>query len=454
MTDNLAARDIENVLHPYTNLERHRQDGPLIIERGRGIYVEDSEGRRYIEALAGLWSVALGFSEPRLVEAASRQMRQLPYYHCFGHKSHRTLIELSELLVGMAPVRMSKAYLANSGSEANDSAIKMIWYWANAIGKPAKKKIISRARAYHGVTVGAASLTGLPNNHRSFDLPLRGVLHARCPHYWREGAPGESEEAFAGRLAQELEELIESEGADTIGAFFAEPLMGAGGVILPPPTYWARIQEVLKKNDILLVADEVICGFGRTGRMFGCETFGIEPDMMVLSKQMSSSYLPISALLINEKVYVPVAEESGRIGTFGHGFTCGGHPVAAAVALETIRIIGERNLVSHAAQVGDHMQGRLRELERHPLVGEVRGIGLIAGVELVSNKSAERARQSPGRIGAAVNASLLRHGVIARSIVDTVAFCPPLIITVDEVDELIGRFRLALDDVLRQEALG
>lgn len=442
----LAARDVAHVLHQYTNLEQHPRKGPLIIERGDGIYVEDSEGRRYIEAMAGLWSVALGFSEPRLVEAASRQMRQLPFYHNFSHKSHRPLIELAETLIELAPVPMSKAYLANSGSEANDSAIKMIWYRANAMGKPEKKKIISRSGAYHGVTVAAASLTGLTANHRSFDLPLDRFLHLRRPHYWREGLPGESEEAFADRLAAELERLIEVEGADTIAAFFAEPVMGAGGVIVPPKTYWRKIQEVLRRNDILLVADEVICGFGRTGRMFGCETFGIEPDIMVLSKQLSSSYLPISALLVNERVYEPIAEESGRIGTFAHGFTGGGHPVAAAVALETTRIIRERNLVAHAAAVGKHMQERLRELACHPLVGEVRGVGLIAAVELVKDRTTKRAGERPGQLGAAVSELLLARGVISRNMGDALAFCPPLIITPEQVDDLVGRVRLALED--------
>jgi 4-aminobutyrate--pyruvate transaminase len=442
----LAQRDIEFVLHQYTNLQDHATKGPLTIERGDGIYVEDANGKRYIEAMAGLWSVALGFSEPRLVAAATRQMRELPFYHNFSHKTHRPLIELAETLVQMAPVPMSKAYFANSGSEANDSAIKMIWYRSNALGKPHKKKIISRLRAYHGVTVASASLTGLPNNHRSFDIPLPGFLHARCPHYWREGLAGESEEAFASRCAVELEQLIEREGADTIAAFFGEPLMGAGGVIVPPGTYWEKIQKILRRHDILLVADEVICGFGRTGRMFGCETFGIQPDIMALSKQLSSSYLPISALLVNDKVFDPIAEESGRIGVFGHGFTAGGHPVAAAVALETIRIIDERNLVRQAAEVGEHLQTGLRTFASHPLVGEVRGIGLIAAVDLARSRESERPDELPGQLGARVNELLLRQGVISRNMIDALAFCPPLIITHEQVDELLSRLDRALTD--------
>jgi 4-aminobutyrate--pyruvate transaminase len=271
-------------MHSYTNARRHD-----------GIYVEDASGKRYIEAMAGLWSVAVGFSEQRLVDAATRQMKQLPFYHNFTHKSHAPVIDLAEKLVSIAPVPMSKVFFTNSGSEANDTAMKMIWYRSNALGQPQKKKIISRKRGYHGVTIASASLTGLPNNHISFDLPIANVIHTGTPHHYRDAQPGESEEAFATRLADELEQLILAEGPDTIAAFIGEPVMGAGGVVVPPATYWEKIQAVLAKYDILLVADEVICGFGRTGSMFGCETFGIRPDILVMSKQLSSSYLPISA---------------------------------------------------------------------------------------------------------------------------------------------------------------
>ena len=299
------ARDIAFHLHGYTNARRHLEVGPLVMERGEGIYVVDTAGKRYIEAMAGLWSVGLGFSEKRLVQAATRQMETLPFYHTFSHKSHGPLIDLAETLVRLAPVPMSKVFFTNSGSEANDTAIKLIWYRSNALGLPEKKKIIARHRAYHGVTIAAACLTGLPNNHRSFDLPVQ-VLRARCPHHWSEAQPGEDEDAFSTRLADELEAMIQAEGPETVAAFFAEPLMGAGGVIVPPRGYWEKIQAVLRRHDIILVADEVICGFGRTGRMFGCETFGIEPDVMILSKQLSSSYLPISAVVANERMLAPV----------------------------------------------------------------------------------------------------------------------------------------------------
>ncbi|MFE1597270.1 aspartate aminotransferase family protein [Methylobacterium sp. ID0610] len=448
------ARDVAYHLHGYTNAKKHQEVGPLVIERGEGIHVYDTSGTRYIEAMAGLWSVAVGFNESRLVTAATRQMERLPYYHSFTHKSHGPLIDLAEKLVTMAPVPMSKAFFTNSGSEANDTVMKIIWYRANAMGQPQRKKIIARERAYHGVTIASASLTGLPNNHRSFDLPLAGILRTGSPHHWRDALPGESEEAFATRRAEELEQLILAEGPETIAAFFGEPVMGAGGVVVPPATYWEKIQAVLRKYDILLVADEVICGFGRTGRMFGCETYGIEPDVMVFSKALSSSYLPISALVANARVLDPVIAESDRIGTFGHGFTGGGHPVAAAVALESVRIIEEDGLVAQSARVGAHLQARLGELRDHPLVGEVRGVGLIAAVELVTSKAAKTALEPIGQLGGLVNAKLQANGVISRAMGDALAFCPPLIIDEAGVDAIVEQVRISLDQTLAEMPAG
>lgn len=441
------ARDVQYHLHSYTNARRHQEVGPMILEKGDGIYVEDNNGKRYIEGLAGLWSVGVGFSEQRLVDAATQQMQKLPYYHNFGHKSHGPVIDLAEKLVTMAPVPMSKAFFTNSGSEANDTAIKMLWYRSNALGQPQRKKIISRKRGYHGVTIAAASLTGLPANQMSFDLPIANILHTSCPHYWREALPGETEEQFTDRMAADLEAMILAEGPETIAAFIGEPIMGAGGVVVPPDSYWGKIQAVLKKYDILLIADEVICGFGRTGNMFGSETFNIQPDIMVFSKQLSSSYLPISALVVNDKVFEPLADESNRIGTFGHGYTGGAHPVAAAVANENIKIIEERNLVSNARDVGAHMQKRLREFADHPLVGEVRGKGLIAAVELVGDKASKEPLEKAGNLGLMVNAALLENGVISRNMLDTLAFCPPLIINEKQVDEMVDAFGKALDEV-------
>ena len=432
LPNSIEARDVAYQLHAYTDARKHEADGPLVIEKGEGIYVEDNSGKRYIEAMAGLWSVALGFGEKRLVEAASRQMEKLPYYHTFSQKTQGPSVELAEKLVTMAPVPMSKAFFTNSGSEANDTAIKLIWYRSNALGQPERKKIISRMRGYHGVTIASASLTGLPNNHRSFDLPIAKILHTTSPHYRTMKKDGEDEIQFAKRCAQDLEDLILAEGPETIAAFFAEPVMGAGGVVVPPEGYWEAVQPILKKYDILFVADEVICGFGRTGEMFGTKTYNLEPDMMTLSKQLSSSYLPISALLVNEKVYGPVADESHKIGVWGHGYTASGHPVAAAVALENLKIFEERDILSHIKEISPRFMQRLKGFDDHPLVGETRGVGLIGAIELAHESMAA----TPGALGAKANVEFHANGLISRNMIDAMAFCPPLIITEKQIDEM------------------
>ncbi len=443
--DNPAARDIRAVLHPYTDLRAHERTGPLVIERGQGVYVFDTEGREYIEGMAGLWCCALGFSEPRLAEAARRQMEHLPFYHLFGGKSHPPAIALAERLLEMAPAPFARVFFANSGSEAVDTAIKLAWYANNALGRPAKKKIIARRRAYHGVTIAAASLTNLPVNQAGFDLPLAPMLQAGCPHHYREGRPGESEEDFAARLAHELEALIAREGADTIAAMIAEPVMGAGGVIVPPATYFDRIQPILKRHDIWLIADEVICGFGRTGRMFGCETYAIRPDMMVLAKALSAGYAPISALLVNDPIYQAIADRSAEIGSFGHGFTYSAHPLPASVALETLDIYRERDILARVRAVMPRFQARLGAFADHPLVGETRGVGLIGAVELVADKTIRRPFPPEARAGATVARASQDHGLIHRAMGDSLAFSPPLVITEDEIDALFDRFARALD---------
>ncbi|AUH66253.1 aspartate aminotransferase family protein [Paracoccus zhejiangensis] len=433
--DTPEARDIAHHFHGYTNARRHQEIGPMIIERGEGIHVFDNAGKRYIEGMSGLWSVGVGFNEPRLLKALSDQAAKLPYYHNFGHKSHGPAIDLADQLVEIAPVPMSKVFFTNSGSEANDTVLKMVWYRANALGKPGKRKVISRHRGYHGVTIAAASLTGLPYNHRSFDLPLPGIFHTMAPHYWKDGRDGESEEQFATRCAEELEALIQREGADTIAAFWAEPVMGAGGVVVPPKTYFEKIQAVLAKHDILFVADEVICGFGRTGEMFGSTTYDIRPDVMVLSKQITSSYVPFSAIVMNDRFFDPIADESNSIGTFGHGYTGGGHPLGAAVALENLAVIRERGLVENAREVGAHLRARLATLADSPLVGEVRGVGLIAAMELVNDK-ATKSVTTVSQLGGMMNVAMQRNGLISRNMGDTVAFCPPLILTKAQADEI------------------
>ena len=445
MTSNAEA-DLAHLFHPYTNLARHPEAGPLVITRGEGVRVFDESGKDYIEGLAGLWCTALGWGEERLVQAAADAMRTLPFYHLFTGRAHEPGIRLAEALAQIAPVDDAKVLFACSGSESNDTAIKLIWYLNNALGRPAKKKIIARERAYHGVTVATASLTALPNNQRSFDLPIDRIIHTGCPHFWRYAEKGETEEQFATRRAEELEKLILAEGPDSVAAFFAEPVMGAGGVIVPPAGYFEKIQAVLKKYDVLFVADEVITGFGRTGAMFGCQTFGIQPDMMVVAKGLSSGYLPISALIVSGKVFAPIALESGRIGVFGHGFTYGGHPVSAAVALEALKIYAERDILAQVAKVGPVLQNGLRALQQHPLVGEARGVGLIGAVELVANKDSRAAFDPKLAVGPRVVAKAQAKGVILRAMGDAVAFSPPLIISESEIQEMLGRFRDALDE--------
>jgi 4-aminobutyrate--pyruvate transaminase len=446
MPNSTAARDIAYHLHPYTNAVKQEAEGPLVIARGKGIHVYDEDGKEYIEGLAGLWCTSLGFGEERLVEAAARQMRKLPYYHSFAQKTPDIVVDLAERLIKLAPVPMSHAFFCNSGSEANDTVVKMVWYYNNALGRPRKKKIISRLRAYHGVTVAATSLMGLPVNQMDFDLPLPGFLHTDCPHHYRFGRAGESEEDFAARCAANLETLILEQGPDTIAAFIAEPVQGAGGVIVPPKTYFEKIQAVLRKYDILFIADEVICGFGRTGNMFGSETFGLQPDIMTVAKALSSAYLPISAVLINETVYRALRDNSGKIGTFGHGYTYSGHPVSAAVAVETLKIYEERDILSQVRRVAPALQDGLRKFADHPLVGEVRGIGLIGGVELVRNRSTKESFDPKLGVGAFAVKCAQEHGLLTRALGDTVAFCPPLIINEGQIADMLSRFARALDD--------
>jgi len=439
-------RDIEHCIHPYTNLKLHLEKGPMILTEGKGIYVYDEEGKEYIEGLAGLWCTSLGFGEEELVEAATQQMRKLPYYHTFAHKATNPSIDLAEKLKKIAPVPISKVFFANSGSEANDSLVKLVWYFNNARDLPKKKKIISRLKAYHGVTIASASLTGLPYNHQDFDLPIPNILHTDCPHYYRFGQEGESEEEFATRMANSLEKMIQDEGPDTIAAFIAEPIMGAGGVIVPPKTYFEKIQEVLKRYDVLMIADEVICGFGRTGNMFGCETFGIKPDAITVAKALSSAYLPISGILLSEAIFDAMVKESEKIGVFGHGFTYSGHPVPAAVAVRTIELMEERNLLEHVREIAPRFQERIHGFADHPLVGETRGVGLIGGVELVADKATKRPFELTQAVGRTCAEIAEGRGLIVRSLVDSIAFCPPLIITETQIDDMFDRFAKALDE--------
>jgi len=445
LPNSLAARDIEYYFHPVTNARRHEQVGPMIIAKGKGVYVYDDMGKEYIEAMAGLWSVAVGFGEERLVKAATKQMSELPFYHSFSHKSHPTAIALAERMVKMSPGNMGKAHFVNSGSEANDTVVKMIWFYNNARGKPEKKKIISRIKAYHGITMMSASLTGLPNNHRDFDLPFPQIKHVSCPHHYRFAEAGETEEDFATRLAKEFEDRILAEGPETVAAFIGEPVMGAGGVFIPPRTYWPKMQEVCRKYDILIVADEVINGFGRTGNTWGCDTFGLTPDIMICSKQITSSYVPLASITFTNEIYNVIADNTAKIGTFAHGFTTSGHPLAMAVAMENLDIIEERNLMGRVNELSPQFLKRLHSFKDHPLVGETRGVGLIGAIELVADKKTKAGFEKPGATGLKLAEIGHEEGVIFRPIGDILAFCPPLIISEQQIDDIFDRFGRALE---------
>ncbi|MCK9551049.1 aspartate aminotransferase family protein [Aquamicrobium sp.] len=440
-----AVNDVASLIHPYTNLARHPEAGPVVMTRGDGVYVEDEHGRRYIEGMSGLWCASLGFSEKRLVEAATRQLETLPYYHLFNHRSVEPSIELAERLLDIAPAGLGKVLFANSGSEANDQAIKLVWYYNNARGRPEKKKIISRWRGYHGVTIASGSLTGLPANHADFDLPIANILHTDMPSHFHNAKPGESVADFTRRMVDNLEQLILSEGPDTIAAFIAEPVCGSGGVIVPPEGYFAGIQAVLRKYDILFIADEVICGFGRTGNMFGCDTYDLKPDIMTVAKALSASYLPISATIVSDDIHEAMMEQSRKHGGFAHGVTYSGHPVCAAVAVETLKIYEDRSIIGHVQEVSTRFLERLHALAERPYIGEARGVGLIGAVELVTDKASRTPFAPALGIGPGIQAKAMENGVIVRALRDVIAFCPPLIIDRQQIDMMFDGVEKALD---------
>ncbi len=443
---NFANRDVEALLHPTTNLAAHRTSGPLVLDRAEGVYVYDASGKRYIEGLAGLWCTGLGYGNKELIEAARQQMEKLSFTHLFGGRSHEPAIALAEKLKEIVPMAASKVFFTSSGSEANDTQIKLAWYYNNALGRPKKKKIISRIKAYHGTTIATASLTGLPVFHSDFDLPMARVLHTSTPHHWRNAEPGESEEDYATRLARELEDMIVREGPETVAAFIAEPVMGAGGVLVPPKTYFEKIQAVLSRHDVLMIADEVICGFGRTGRYWGSETFGIRPDSITMAKAITSAYMPLGAVTITEPVYQAMLDESRKLGVFAHGFTYSGHPVACAVALKTLEIYERINIVRHVQSVSPVFDLRLRALGDHPLVGEVRGVGLIGAIELVRDKAQKASFDPRQGVGAKVVSLAQEEGLIVRAVAgNSIAVCPPLVIDGAEVNAMFDSLGRALD---------
>ena len=441
------ARDLAHHLHSYTHLPTLERDGPLVLERGEGIYVQDTRGKRYLESVSGLWNVVAGFSEPRLVRAAHEAMTQMPAYHTFFGRTALPPIALAEKLVEIAPMEVARVYFVNSGSEANDTAIKMLWMMAGRAGEPARRTLISRSMAYHGTTVASCSLNGKPYIG-AFGLPLPEVRYVEAPHYWRNAHPGESEPAYVDRLASELEELIESEGPETIAGFFAEPVMGAGGAVPPPAGYFPRVQAVLNRHGIPLVADEVVTGLGRTGKLWGAETYEFTPDILVTSKALTSGYYPMAAVLLSPEMDGRLRRAAKALDEFPHGFTTGGSPVAAAVALETIALITEPGgLLDNVKAVAPAFDAALQGFESHPLVGEVRCVGLLGALEIVADKDGKHPFAPEHVIGERIVQAAYERGLITRPIGDAVIVAPPFMITHEQIGELMATLRAVLDEI-------
>jgi L-2,4-diaminobutyrate transaminase len=400
--------------------------------------------------MAGLWCVNVGYGRRELAETLKLHAERLGYYHSFSSMSTDTPALLAERLISLAPTGMSKVFYGCTGSDANDTQVKIVWYYSNVLGRPEKKKIIARQRGYHGVTVMAAGLTGLPGLHTNFDLPLPMIRHTTAPHRLWEAEPGQSDADFAQKLADDLEQLILAEGPDTVAAFIAEPIQGAGGVLVPPTGYFDKIQEVLRRHDVLLIADEVITGFGRLGEWFGCDLFRIEPDLITVAKGLTSGYVPLSACIVSEKVWRVLVEGGAQAGPFGHGYTYSSHPLAAAVALRNLDLIEDEGLVAQAASRGAFMHERLQEaFAEHPLVGEVRGQALIGALEFVQERAPAKAFDPALKVAPRITRRCLELGVITRALPlsDSISFSPPFVISEDEIEEMVGIVRCAVDEV-------
>ncbi|MDE0280218.1 MAG: aminotransferase [Gammaproteobacteria bacterium] len=445
--DTWEARDLRSVLHGFTHLGTLRDRGPVVMSRGKGVYVEDSHGKRYLEGNSGLWNMVVGFDHPELVEAACEQYRKFPAYHAFFGRVSEPTVALSEKLLEIAPVPMDKVFFTNSGSEANDTVVKMLWMINRSQGRPRRRKILSRKNAYHGVTGITASMTG-KDYVGAFGLPLDDFLFADCPHYWRYAVPGESEIEYSARCARRLQAQIEAEGPDTIAGFFAEPVMGAGGVISPPEGYFEAIQPVLRKFDIPLVADEVICGFGRTGKMWGCQTYDIEPDILVASKCLTAGYFPMGAIMVSRSVADRLDEAANEFEEFPHGFTSAGHPVGCSIALKAIDIILNGGVFDNVVNVSPYFQERIGGFASHPHIGEVRGIGLMGALELVGDKENKTPFPPEQPVAEQIANVALENGLICRPIGQAIVVAPPFIITRDQIDELFDKLQRTIEQVI------
>lgn len=434
--------DAAHHLHPFTTHKELAEKGARVITRAEGVWLYDSEGNRIIDGMAGLWCVQVGYGREELAEAGYKALKELPYYNSFFQTTNPYAAELSQKLAEVCPKGIDRFFFANSGSEGNDSALKLIRYFWNLQGKPQKKAVIARKKSYHGVTLAAASLSGLPHLHPQFDLPLPGFHHVECPDWFADGGTRTPEEhgAFA---AKSLEDKILELGAENVAAFVAEPVQGAGGLIIPPANYWAEIQRICRKYDVLLHIDEVICGFGRTGQWFGCDTYGIEPDMINMAKGLSSGYQPIAAVGLGKRVGDALFNSDEEM---AHGYTYSGHPVACAVALANLELMQKERLVEKAGgETGAYFQKKLAELDAHPLVGGTRGVGLLGAIELVKDKKTREKFPDVGSTGAVCRNHCFSNGLIMRAIGDTMVLSPPLSITTGEIDELFALARRCID---------
>ncbi|MET4349512.1 aminotransferase [Bradyrhizobium sp. RT9a] len=456
----IAERDRSSVLHPFTHLKDFasgKMGDPTIVTGGKGIRISDAEGRNYIDGFAGLYCVNIGYGRTEVAEAIARQAYQLAYYHTYAAHTTEELATLSDRLVRMAPGKPSKVFYGLSGSDANETQAKLVWYYNNLRGQPRKKKIISRERGYHGCSVISGSMTGMSFYHDHMDLPFPGILHTGTPHHYWGAEPGETEEAFSRRRAAELEQLILREGPETVGGFIAEPVLGTGGITPPPAGYWQEIQTVLSRYDILLIADEVICGFGRTGADFGSTLYGIEPDLVTVAKGLTSGYVPLSAAIVGEKVYKVMEEGADRVGAFSHGYTYSGHPIAAAAANAVLDIVEKEALSDRAKTVGAHLQRRLKErFAQLEIVGEVRGVGLLGAVEFVADRQAKRRFDPELKVGARISKAARDRGLIARAMPhgDILGFAPPLVVSEAEIDEIVDLAYQATKQVMDELTKG
>lgn len=443
---NLPAIDASHHLHPFTDNKELHDTGVRLIERAEGVYLWDHTGKQYIDSMAGLWCVNVGYDRQELIDAASQQMSAVPYYNTFFGTSTPVTTKLAQKIASKTPDGLNHVFFTNSGSEANDTIIKAVRFYWNLMGKPSKKKIIAREYAYHGVTLATASLSGLEDMHPQSDLPLPGMVERVVAPYWYQHGGDLSEEDFGLRAAQAIEEKILEVGADNIGAFIGEPIYGAGGVMVPPSSYWPEVNRICKKYDVLLIADEVICGFGRTGNWFGSQTFGIEPDIMAIAKGLSSGYLPVAGAVFHDRIAEKIVQEGGE---WVHGFTYSGHPTSCAVALKNIEILEDENLVERVRDdIGPYFQNALKGLLDHPLVGEVRGRGLIGAIELVKDKDRRESYGPSLRVAAYCRDTCLANGLVIRAARDCLMTAPPFIITREQVDEMMRIIRLSLDQTL------